>query len=67
MGAHGLSEFGRTAVHAVAVEQLSTKFLFQSPDRIAQRWLRDAAPFGCAGEVLFPAKRQEVSDLMQFH
>ena len=62
-----MSKLGQKAIQAVAVEQLSTKLLFQSLDCNAERRLRDTAVFGCTSKILLFAKSQKVANLMQFH
>ena len=46
-----------------AVEELDAQLLFEPPDLLAQRWLRDVLPLRSATEMQFVSDREEVAQL----
>src|SRR5262249_37661327 len=50
-----------------AMKQRSAELALEGADGVGQRRLRHAAAFGCEGEALLLAQRQEIADLVHLH
>jgi hypothetical protein len=48
-------------------KQESAKLVFQAPDRVRQRRLRNVTKLRRAGEMFYLAKREEIADVDHFH
>ena len=67
MLAENLSGRGERHAAAVAVKQFDGKLALQVGDLLAEGWLGNVQPFRRHGEIQRFRKRQEVSDVPEFH
>jgi hypothetical protein len=65
--AQGFTECGQAHRAAETFEERITQLLFEPPNLLRQRWLRNAQLFGCARKAASAYNRSEVPELVDFH